>query len=354
MNDLSALSRGAFALSDDCKIRSVMQKLRVFEWAAREISRRRYEKYARLAYTAGALRVGEHAYPQLLAMLKEVCAAFDLPAPELYVRPGEAPQAQLLGEEKPMLILSTGMLALLSKDEMRVLFAHQIAHLHCGHEPFLMARELLASAADNMGIFKGMVAPLRALLEEWAALAALSCDRGALLATGDLASLHSLLTKLAGGSCALYGGAGAQALLEQYNTYGCIKGDTPACPLFKTWSSLYLSLPHHVLRAGEIQKWSQSPEYAALSRGEQPAAACGAPEVDDEQAQACWGAFAGEESPWTSTPLSDEVIFGLGSLKAGAQRLAGEAEGALKSGAELAGKTLSSVADALFKFSGKA
>ncbi len=352
MNDLSALTRGAFALAEDCKIRSVVQKLRVFEWAARELSRRRYEKYARLSYTAGALRAGEHAYPQLLQMLKEVSTAFDLPVPELFIEPGELPQARLLGEEKPMLILTTSLVQLLSKDEMRVLLAHQIAHLHCSHEPFLMARELLASAADNMGILKGMVAPLRALLEEWAALAALSCDRGALLATGDLAALQSMLTKFAGGTSALYGGAGPQALLDQYNAYACIKGDTPACPLFKTWSSLYLSIPHYSLRAGEITKWAQSPDYAALSRGESSGEKPHE-EVDDEQAQACWGAFAGEESPWTATPLSDEMIFGLGNLKAGAQRLAGEAEGALKTGAELAGKTLNSVAEALFKFSGK-
>lgn len=352
MTTLSALPHGAFALAEDCKIRAIMEKLRVFDWAARELSRRRYEKYARLAFTAGALRAGGHAYPKLEEMLKEVCATFDLAEPELFIKPAAQPTVQLLGEEKVMLILSTGMLELLDEAEMRALLAHQIAHLHCGHEPFLMARELLASAADNMGILKGALAPLRALLEEWAALAALSCDRGALLATGDLPALLSLLAKLAGGGCNLYGGADVQALLAQYEAYDCLKGDTPACPLFKTWSNLYLGLPHYALRAGALQHWAAGAEYAALSRGECPASGKGA-EVNEEQARAYWGAFAGEDAPWESTEISDEMIFGFQGIKDGAQRLANEAESIMKSGASLAGKTLGSLAESLLKFSEK-
>lgn len=341
--------RGAFALPEDKRVRRVMERLRVFDWAAKEISRRRYEKYTRLSLAAGCVRCGAGAFPRLHELLAGVAAALGLEAPELYVKREPRPEAELVGEKQVLLVLSTGMLELLEEGQMRCLLAHQVAHIHCGHEPFLMARALASGAADNLGILKGMVAPLRALLEEWAVLAQMSCDRGALLATGDMDSLQGLLARLAGAE-ALYGGVSAGALAQQYADYAGLRKDTPACPLFKTWSNLYLGIPPHVLRAGELRRWVESGEYSAFLAGnfaESPAE-----DLSDEEAQALWGEFAGARDSWQATGFDEDIILKMPDLKAQAQRLADTAQGLLKSGAAFAGKTLGALADGLLKAAG--
>lgn len=358
--NLTDLPRGAFAVPEDRKMRVVIEKLRLLDRAARELSRRRYEKYARLAFTAGAIRCGEKSYPQLAQTLKDHCLALDVAVPELYVRRAPEPIAELLGEEHPQVLLSTGMLELLSEREMSVLLAQQAAHLHCGHELFLLTRALLASAADNMGILKGVIAPVRMMLEEWVTVAMLSCDRGALLLTDDLEAILSLLTKLAGGGVNAYGGVTPESLLDQYASFRCLKEETPACPVFKTWSSLYLQMPGYALRAGEIKRWQEAGGVESFARGEGHKAADPTAEMSEEQARAYWGEFAGEGMAWESAEIDEGIIFGEGGwdeFKRRAEKMATGAEGVLRSGlregANLAARTMGNLAESLFKYADK-
>ena len=79
-----------------------------------EVITLRYEKYSRLAYTAGAIKCGAGVYDALFNLLSEICAAFDLQCPELYVCADEKPYAKLIGEENPLVVVSSGMLKLVT------------------------------------------------------------------------------------------------------------------------------------------------------------------------------------------------------------------------------------------------
>lgn len=345
---LSDIAQGAFALEDDRKICQVMRKLKVFDWLVKEISRRRYEKYSRLAYTAGAVRCGEKAYPTLAQMLADVCSAFDLKTPQLFVCHDNAAAARLIGEVEPMLLVSTGMLELLTEAEMKCVLAQQVSHMHCNHEAFLIARDLLNSAADNMGILKGVVAPVRMMLERWYAMAQMSCDRGALLYTDDFASINSLLTKLAGGGVGMYGGVDPQVLLTQYGCYDSAKEDTPVCPLFQTWSSLYVGISSHVVRTHKLKEWVDSGAYADFRSGNYPSEK----DITEQEAKAYWGAYAGADMPWESVDIDEQLLFGIGGMDEELKKLGSSAETVIRAGAEAAGKAAETLASTLFKVAG--
>lgn len=338
MNNDYRVPAGAFTCKDDRKIMAAMRKLKGMEWVARELSTRRYEKYSHLALTAGCIKAGECAFPEIHNMLIESCEILGVDAPLLYIKATKEIELKVIGEETTMIMLSSGVLDILNKKEQLAFIAHAVSHLNCAHAPFLMMRELAASAADNMGIFKGAVSLPRMLIEEWNVMAEYSADRGALLVVKNVNTVLSMLCKLAsGGSKSVT----EDALLKQDEEYKQILGDTATCPLFKTWSDLYMQMPRYALRAGELKRWAESDECKEMLAGNFPQTEAQESELSEDEAQAFWGEFSGTGAPWEATDISEDVIYGLGGMGAdGIKQLASQTGDVIKTGLEAAGCAL--------------
>lgn len=329
----------------DRRLTAAMEKIAGLAWAAREVTRRRYEKFARLALLGGGAEATPEAFPELWAVFQEVCERLEVSPPGLFLvnRPGMG--IALIGEERPVMAMESGALA--APRLWRPLLAQALTHLHCGHLPYLAMRDLAAAAADNLGILKSAVSFPRMLLEEWYFAAALSCDRGALWATDDLGAVLECLCALALPESPA-GKLTPEALLAQGARYRQALAEMPSCPLFHTWSNLYFNLPRYALRAVEIKEWAEGAEYRAFRAGDfspRDAAAAG-PDP------AYWGAFAEGGAAWESVPAEDsetaDFLFGLNRaewLTSGARSFAAEAENLARVGM----KALGDAADAFLK-----
>lgn len=329
----------------DRRLTAAMDKIAGLTWAAREVTRRRYEKFARLALLGGGAEVTAGAFPGLWAVFSECCERLAVDPPEFFLvnRPGMG--ISLIGEERPVMVMESGALA--ATAFWRPFLAQALTHLHCGHLPYLAMRDLAAAAADNLGILKSAVSFPRMLLEEWHFAAALSCDRGALWATDDLGAVLECLCALALPASPA-GRLTPEALLAQGRRYRETLAGMPACPLFHTWSNLYFNLPRYALRALELQEWAGSAEYRAFCAGDFSPQGEGA----EEAGQACWGAFAPGADAWESAPADDpeaaDFLFGLNRaewLTSGAHGIAAEAENLARTGM----KALGDAAEAFLK-----
>lgn len=328
----------------DRRLTAAMDKIAGLTWAAREVTRRRYEKFARLALLGGGAEVTGQAFPGLWAAFKECCERLEVAPPEFFLVNRPRMGVSLIGEERPVMVMESGALA--ATAHWRPLLAQALTHLHCGHLPYLAMRDLAAAAADNLGILKSAVSFPRMLLEEWHFAAAFSCDRGALWATGDLGAVLECLCALAAPESPA-GRLTPEALLAQGRRYREALAAMPACPLFHTWSNLYFNLPRYALRAVELQEWAESVEYRAFLAGDFSPQGAG-----EATGQACWGAFAPGADAWESVPADDgetaDFLFGLNRaewLTSGARGIAAEAESLARTGM----KALGDAAEAFLK-----
>ncbi len=281
------MAAGAFRHADDRKAMTMLRKIPGVEWTAGQLVKRAYEKKVRLEQLASAIKVGPRAFGVLDAMADEICAALAVSRPELFVRQDVTVSAYAVGEAAPVLVMGSGLLELLDEEEMYCALAHEISHIHCRHLPALMISDFLRAFAGYLGLAGSVLAGVRLAVEEWRRAAQFSCDRGALLVTGDEKAMLSLLTKLAGGARSdSFGAVDPEVLAEQKRAFDETGGGSLG-KLHRMLICLDSSHSFAALRVAELKAWAASGEYAAFRKGSYPRSEDAA--AEDEPL--LWGEF---------------------------------------------------------------
>jgi len=78
-----------------------------------------------------AKEVSKKDNPTLHEMVEEICKEANIPKPKIYIVPTDAPNAFCAGPnpKKAVLAITKGILDLLSKEELRGVLAHEVAHV---------------------------------------------------------------------------------------------------------------------------------------------------------------------------------------------------------------------------------
>lgn len=223
------------------------------------------EKPIRLAFQSNAVRVSENQFPWIWERYVEVCQTLDAPRYELFVSQTPLVNAGAYGMEKPFIVLNSGAVRLLDREELNWLLGHELGHIMSGHVLYRTMTVLLLQLAQLGFPVVGLAARavLVALLE-WNRKAELSSDRAGLLAVQNPEATLKGFMKLAGG------GSDEETNLneflvqaEEYRTSG-----DAADLVFKVLNLLGTTHPFHVLRAAEIRDWIEAGEYDRVLRGE--------------------------------------------------------------------------------------
>ncbi len=78
-----------------------------------------------------AKEVSKNEHPELHEMVEEICKEANIPKPKIYIVPTDAPNAFATGPnyKKSVVAVTKGILNLLSKEELKGVLAHEIAHI---------------------------------------------------------------------------------------------------------------------------------------------------------------------------------------------------------------------------------
>lgn len=223
------------------------------------------EKPIRLAFQSNAVRASETQFPWIWERYVEVCETLDAPRFELFVSQTPLVNAGAYGMEKPFIVLNSGALRLLDKEELTWLLGHELGHIMSGHVLYRTMTVLLLQLAQMGFPVVGLAARavLVALLE-WNRKAELSSDRAGLLAVQNPEAALKAFMKLAGGGHEEETNLNEFLMqAEEYRTSG-----DAADLVFKVLNLLGTTHPFHVLRAAEIRDWIEAAEYDRVLRGE--------------------------------------------------------------------------------------
>ncbi|WP_322742597.1 M48 family metallopeptidase [Synechocystis salina] len=227
------------------------------------------EQFFALNNLAASVRVGEKQLPHLYQLLLDACKILDLEAPELYIQQNPQPNAYTFAMrgKKPFMVMHTSLVDMLTPAEIQAVMAHELGHLKCEHGVYLTLANIMVLAAGlipNWGAV--LTQSLQSQMLEWVRCAEFSCDRAALLAVQDPKVVMSVLMKLAGGSPQLAPLLNLDAFIDQAREYDRL-GEDEMGAMLKNLQTQNLTHPVPVLRAREIDRWSDSQTYQNLLKG---------------------------------------------------------------------------------------
>jgi Zn-dependent protease with chaperone function len=255
----------------DRRALATLQKIPGLDIAVRKFIELFPEKIAYIMNVAQSVRVSSTQCPKLYGLLREACAILDVPEPELYIAQTPLVNAMTSGHTRPYITIHSGLVDLLSDEEIMAVIAHELGHIKCGHvlyKTMALAISLLIQTIGDLtlGIGRLVGLSLEATLREWDRMAEFSADRASLLAVQNPQVVLSLMMKLAGGTLFQRHEMNVAEFLQQAELYKAV--DTNVLDrLYKSMLVAPTTHPMLVVRASEIVKWADSGEYRDILAG---------------------------------------------------------------------------------------
>lgn len=269
-NPLPGISSRAWEHPADRGALVALRKLRGFDSLLKKMSGLVNERAMRLIFLGSGVRVDERQYAFLHRLLAEVAATLDAPSlPELYVVSDPRPNATTVGMDRPVIVVTSGLVGLLDEEELRFVLGHEMGHVGSGHAVYqTLLERLVALSGVLMAVPLGGygVRVILAALMEWSRKAELSADRAGLLATQDPAVAFRVQMKLAsGGQLENLDQTSFFAQGAEYEASGSLRD-----ALLKLLLLEARSHPFTVVRASELRRWVESGAYTGVLSGEYP------------------------------------------------------------------------------------
>jgi Zn-dependent protease with chaperone function len=228
---------------------------------------RRYLKYmgepmVRAQLLGGAVQVTGRQFPHLHALSSRCAHVLHMDPPDVFVIQHPVMNARTFGQEKPVVVLHSGLVDAMSEGELAFTLGHEFGHVKSEHVLFLNLAEFLRTRAKLA--LQWVAAPAALALFSWQRFAELTADRAGLIACQRVEAAQSALIKLALGSQRLF----EQVDVEEYLRQNGTLDDLPARAV--------LALQGHPFTARRVlalREYVRSATYAALwqPRGAAPA-----------------------------------------------------------------------------------
>jgi Zn-dependent protease with chaperone function len=265
------LSPEAYRHPLDKQATAALRAVPGFEYAIRKLSRYSLEQMLYLEMCASAVKVTPKQCSRIYRLLEEAVAVLDMPTvPALFLTQTPIVNAFAMGRENPTVVLHTGLVELLTEEELLGVIAHELGHVHCGHTVYrlmaLLVELLVRYGGMKLGVGDILSMPLQASLLEWTRKAEFSADRAAILVTQNPEAVFSTLFKLTGGSPKVFNMMDRDEYLKQAEEYD--RTDTGRMDRFyKTLIEAGKTHPIPVLRARETLRYGESEEYKDILAG---------------------------------------------------------------------------------------
>lgn len=271
---LEELSADAFIHDLDRQMLDALKKIPGIDTVLRTLLRHSLELSMRLHHQGNFIKASDQQLKSLYAKLKHAAAVLDMPVlPELYVVQDARVNAYTFGVEKCSIAISSGLLDLMSEEEITSVLAHELGHIKANHVLYKTASRLILTLADSIaqktfGLGGLMLYPIQLALLRWDRASELSSDRASLLVVKNPMVVLRALMKMAGGATTIAKELNIDAFIEQALAYEKTQDEGPLGKYIAVMNSMFTTHPFPIWRAREIIDWVVSGAYFHILEGD--------------------------------------------------------------------------------------
>jgi Zn-dependent protease with chaperone function len=224
------------------------------------------ERYLRVQLTGSYLRVGPDNFPDLYRILSDVRDRLDTPVDiDLYIAPGAEINAFTIGVKRPLIVLTSPAVELLSLEELTYVIGHEVGHVKSGHVLYYQIADFLPLIAGlvgsvTFGFGEFFTTGIQMALLYWKRTSEYTADRAGLLACQNAEVAWKALMKLAGLPTRYYDTVNTEDFLKQAREFKDLDIDTLS-KIAKWVSVLGATHPWTVERAQQLDEWIKSGSY---------------------------------------------------------------------------------------------
>jgi len=266
LRPMTGLDVEEFRHPNDARATDALKKVPGLDTLIKKIMEYGLERLYYVENVGSNLRVTPKMFPRLHRSLSWACKILEVPEPEMYVTVDPKPNAFTYGHTKPFIQITTGMIDMMTDEELFFVIGHEVGHIKAGHVLYgTMARSIsvivtvLGQATLGFGAILGQ--GLVIALYEWFRCAELTADRAALLCVQDLEPARDAFMKLAGGTTRLAGEMDRDEFLRQVRDYEDVDRSS-LDKAYKVLLTLFRDHPFAMQRAKELDAWTDG--YEAL------------------------------------------------------------------------------------------
>ncbi|MCX5746991.1 MAG: M48 family metallopeptidase [Proteobacteria bacterium] len=267
---LPNLSVDAFRHPRDAAATDALKKVPGLDKVLAKILEYGLERLYYVDNVASNLRVTPAMFGKLHRSLTWACKILDVAEPELYVTVDPVPNAFTYGHTKPFITLTSGLIDMLTDEELFFVIGHEVGHIKAGHVLYgTMARNIAGVVAIlgqmTLGFGALLGQGLVLALYEWYRCAELTSDRAALLCVQDIEPARDVFMKLAGGTTRLAADMDRDEFVRQVRAYEDVDRSN-LDRAYKILLTIGRTHPFAMQRAHELDVWFVD-GYPQLVRG---------------------------------------------------------------------------------------
>jgi Zn-dependent protease with chaperone function len=251
---------------------NALRALPGFDLAVRKIAGFFGERGIRNLFLGDAVLVGPTQRPALHALYDEVLQTLDWPPageppPQLYVAQTPFANAGAVGFDRPFIVINSGALEILSREEQRFILAHELGHIMSGHTTYRTIALIVITFGFQVLPIVATIAllPFQLALLEWYRKSELSADRAGLLGSQSVRDSMCAFLSLAGGKV-VDDTVDLDAYLAQAREYEV--GGSSWDAVLKALNTAMRVHPFHTVRVGELNRWVEAGGYSRILGGE--------------------------------------------------------------------------------------
>lgn len=214
---------------------------------------------------ASTIRLSERQLPDLYRHLPPICHKLGIREPELYLKMDPIPNAWTFGDTRIYITLTSGLVDMLTDEELDSVIAHECGHILCRHVLYHTVAEWVKSGLASLGILGSLAVPIEYALLYWSRKSELSADRAAAIVTSPEV-VASVQARLSGGPSTITSKIDLNEWAKQADEYDCIQNSGLWNKTLQLSVIAGLDHPFAAVRVREILKWGESEQYRRIRK----------------------------------------------------------------------------------------
>lgn len=264
------LSSTAFEHPQDRQALDALRKVPILDKVVHKFIELGAERAMRVQLLGSAVHVTPRQCPKVYKLLKEASEILDMHEPDLFLVSNPIVNAFTFGVDRPFVVLQSGLVDLLSEEELMSVIGHELGHIKAGHVLYRSLVIFSLMIAHQFLPIPGLAQlALRIALYDWYRKSELTADRAELLVAQDVNICMNVHMKLSAGSKTIFDQMDHQEFLKQADSYEDMDYST-LNKVYKLLQELFLSHPLPVYRIREIKHWAESKAFKEILEGRYP------------------------------------------------------------------------------------